>query len=130
MAEQANRHFPTVGAVEFPFRVGWDGRAARATHEDHVRHLVEQVLFTAPGERVNRPSLGSGLHQLVFSPNSALLAETTRVTAEAALQQWLGHLIEVTALQVTAEDNVLRIDISYLLRRTRERTTAHFERAF
>ena len=130
MAEQANRYFPPDGALDFPFQVGWDGRAARTSPEAHVRHLIEQVLFVSPGERVNRPTLGSGLHQLVFHPASSLLAETTRVTAEASLQQWLGHLIEVTALQVTAEDHVLRIEINYLLRQTRERVTAHFERAF
>ena len=86
--------------VDFPFHFDSRGRTAETADDDHVRDLIEQVLFTAPGERVNRPDFGSGLLQLVFAPNSAELAAATQFLVQGALQQWLGDLIEVRAVQV------------------------------
>ena len=57
--------------IDYPFHVGGGGRTAGTNDDDYVRDLVEQVLFTAPGERVNRPTFGSGILRLVFEPASA-----------------------------------------------------------
>ena len=67
----------------------------RPTRGDHIRDLIEQVLFTSPGERVMRPDFGSGLLALVFEPNSTTLAATTQFLVQGALQQHLSHLIAV-----------------------------------
>ena len=83
--------------IDFPFHFDGRGRTAEAATDEHVRDLIEQVLFTSPGERVNRPTFGSGLMQLVFAPNSDELATATQFLVQAALQQWLGDLIEVCA---------------------------------
>ena len=56
--------------LDFPYHVDGTGRSATTGAADHVRDLIEQVLFTAPGERVMRPDFGSGLLALVFEPNS------------------------------------------------------------
>lgn len=84
----------------------------------HIRDMIEQVLFTAPGERVNRPDLGSGLLQLVFEPNSDELAITTQFMVQAALQQWLGDIIEVNNVTVSNEDSSLSVTVAYTIRRT------------
>ena len=84
------------------------------------------MLFTAPGERVNRPEFGSGLLQLVFAPNSDELAATTQFLVQGALQQWLGDLIEVEAVQVEAEDPTLRVTVQYVVRRTQKRRPPSF----
>ena len=55
--------------------------------QDYVRQLVEQVLFTSPGERVNLPDFGSGLLQLPFAPNSLEMAAATQFTVQAALAE-------------------------------------------
>jgi phage baseplate assembly protein W len=68
-----------------------------------VRDLIDQLLFTNPGERVNRPDFGSGLLQLIFAPNSPELAAALQFTVQAALQQWLGDVIQVQALEVSSE---------------------------
>jgi Bacteriophage baseplate protein W len=115
--------------VDFPFQTDWNGRTAPTDASGHVRDLLEQILFTAPGERVNRPSFGSGIHHAIFRPNNELLAETVRVTAEAALQQWLGHLIELVSLNLEAEDNRLIIEVVFTLRNQTEPQTVKFERA-
>lgn len=115
--------------VAHPFRLDGRGHIAGANDDDHVRDLIEQVLFTTPGERVNRPSFGSGLLQLVFAPNSGELAATVQFLAESALQQWLSDVIEVKQLTVTAEESTLRVDLEYVVRRTQQTRQAQISRS-
>jgi phage baseplate assembly protein W len=99
--------------VDFPFRVDGRGRSAAADEDEHVRDLIEQVLFTAPGERVNRPTFGTGLMQLVFAPNSDELATATQFLVQGALQQWLGEVIEIGEVEVTSRDATLEVVVRY-----------------
>ena len=115
--------------VKFPFRLDSRGRTATTAPQDHIRELVEQVLFTAPGERVNRPTFGSGLLQLVFAPNSDALAAATQATIQGALQAWLADVIEVQDVSVEAADSTLRTTVTYTIRRTQTPQAATFERA-
>lgn len=109
--------------VAFPFR--FDDAGATATVDDatHVLQMVEQLLFTAAGERVMRPDLGSGLLQLPFSPNTPEVAGALRFSMQAAIQQWLGDVLEVRELDVESEDSTLRISLAYALRATGETRT-------
>ncbi|PZV00218.1 GPW/gp25 family protein [Cyanobium sp. ULC084] len=114
--------------LSYPYR--FDGRGTTATNAEEawIRGLIEQVLFTLPGERVMRPGFGSGLMQLVFAPNSLDLAATTQFLAQAALQEWLGNLIAVDAVEAETVDASLRVTVSYVIRRTQTAKTATFER--
>lgn len=114
--------------VGFPFIVDARGRTATADDDAHVRQLIEQVLFTSPGERVNRPDFGSGVLQLLFAPASDTLSATARLTAEASLQTWLGSIIEVQSVTVMNADATLNLEVQYVVRRTRERRVATFQR--
>jgi phage baseplate assembly protein W len=114
--------------VDYPFRFDGRGRTAEVDDDAHIRDMIEQVLFTAPGERVNRPTFGSGVLQLVFAPNGDALAAATRLSVEAALTEWLGDLIEIAEVGVTAEDAILRLDVRYVVRRTGEERLASLER--
>jgi len=114
--------------VRYPYAIGGRGRTATSDDDTHIRDMIEQVLFTSPGERVNRPDFGCGLLQLVFAPNSADLAAATQFLVQGALQQWLGDAIGVEAVTVFAEDSNLRVTVQYVVRRTGERTTAEFAR--
>lgn len=112
--------------IDFPYRFDTRGRTAEVDYDAHIRDLIEQVLFTAPGERVNRPDFGSGLLRLVFAPNSEQLAATTQYLVQGSLQQYLGDLIQVDAVDVTNEDSTLRVLVRYLVRRTQSSQTAEF----
>jgi len=113
--------------VAFPYQFDARGRTAiRDDYDQHIRDLIEQVLFTTPGERVNRPTFGSGLMQLVFAPNSDALATATQQLVQGALQQWLGDLIQVEAVDVQNVDAELRVTVSYVVRRTQQRQVAQF----
>ena len=106
--------------IDFPLRFDGRGRTGDVSDDDHIRDMIEQVLLTAPGERVNRPTFGSGAQLLVFAPNSDTLASAMRMSIQAGLQTWLGDLIETVALDVASEEAVLTVDLKYLVRRTGE----------
>lgn len=112
--------------IAFPYHFDGRGRTAGTDLDNHIRELIEQVLFTTPGERVNRPEFGSGLAQLVFAPNSDELASATQFLVQGALQQWLGELIQVDGVRVESEDSALRVTVEYVVRRSQERRTAEF----
>ena len=114
--------------IGYPFRTDGRGRTASTDQDNHIRHLIEQVLFTTPGERVNRPDFGSGLQQLVFAPSSDELATATQFLVQGALQQWLGDLIQVEEVQVESEEATLRVTVQYTIRRNQQRQVAQFER--
>jgi uncharacterized protein len=115
-------------SVDYPFHVDSRGRAAQTTADEHIRDLIEQVLFTGPGERVNRPTFGSGLLQLVFMPTSDELATATQFLVQGALQQWLGDVIQIEAVAVDRDDATLRVNVQYVVRRTQERQVAQLSR--
>jgi len=112
--------------VDFPFQFDSLGRTAATDDNDHIRDMIEQLLLTSPGERVNRPDFGSGLLQLVFAPNSSELASALQFTMQAALQRWLGDVIQVQSLQVTSEDSMLLVQLQYIVKRTGEQRTDTF----
>jgi phage baseplate assembly protein W len=104
------------------------GQTAETDENRHIRDLIEQVLFTAPGERVNRPDFGSGLLQLVFQPNSDELAATTQFLVQGALKQWLGDVIDVNSVEVRNNDARLEVVIVYTVLRTQQLQRAQFTR--
>jgi len=116
--------------IQYPYQIDARGRTATsASSDDHLRDLIEQLLFTAPGERVNRPTFGSGLLQLVFTPNNQTLAAALQMTVQSALQQWLGDLIEVRNLNIVSEDSTLSVAVQYVNRRSGQQQVAQFTRS-
>lgn len=115
--------------VEFPYRLDGHRRTACTDEADHTRDLIEQILFTAQGERVNRPDFGGGLQQMVFGASSETMATTAHCLVQGALQQWLGDRVAVESVQVQSRDQRLTVTVQYTLVRNRERQVARFERA-
>jgi phage baseplate assembly protein W len=114
--------------VDFPLQFGSQNRTAKAETDKHIRNLIEQVLFTVPGERVNRPTFGCGLMQTIFQPNSDELAAAAQFMVQESLQKWLGDLIQVERVQTSVEDGSLHVMVAYIVRRTMERRTEKFTR--
>ena len=118
----------TAANIAFPWHFDSAGHTATVSDDDHLRDMIEQVLFTNPGERVNRPDFGSGVLQLVFAPNSTQLAAALAFIMRSALQRWLGDLMEVSSLEVVSDDASLRVDLSYVVLRTAEIRSGTFTR--
>lgn len=115
--------------IDFPFRFDGRGRTARTGYEEHVRDMIEQVLLTNVGERVNRPTFGGGVLALLFAPGSPETAAAAELGMRAALQQWLGDVVDVVSLDVTSEDSKLLVTVEYIVRRTGAPRRDVFERA-
>jgi uncharacterized protein len=113
--------------LDFPLGVDGAGRMATTPVDDHVRDLIEQVLFTAPGERVNRPDFGCGLRELVFEPNSELLAAAVELRVRGSLQRWLGDVADVQDVRVRADDSRLTVDVVYVRLLDGARVEARFQ---
>jgi uncharacterized protein len=116
-------------SIHHPLAV--DGALGRLREEvdypEHVEQLMRQVLFTSPGERINRPDFGCGLRRLVFAPNSGVSAGLAQVTIFEALSNWLGSAITVDDVKVFGVDERLEIAIAYTLRARNERRYLNLE---
>lgn len=115
--------------VAFPYHTDGRGRTGEATRAAWLHGLIEQLLFTVPGERVNRPDFGCGLMQLVFAPNSPELAVTVQALVQASLQQWLGHLLRIDAVAASSEDATLTVAVRYTVLETQQAGEASFTRS-
>jgi len=117
----------------FPYQIDGRGRTREARRDEdtdeYIKGLIEQLLFTAPGERVMRPDFGSGLQQLLFAGNSPELATTTQMLVQGALQQWLGNLIVIESVAVEAIDATLHVDVIYTVLRTRTQQRVNLSRS-
>lgn len=111
---------------DFPYHVDGRGRTAETDEDDHIRDLIYEVLFTNPGERVNRPDFGCGISQLVFMPNSDALAAATQFLVQGALTRWLDNVIGVQRVEVVAQDNALTVGVVFTKRSTGEERDESF----
>jgi len=98
--------------VNFPYQFDGRGRTMDPL-DDYLRQLVEEVLFTSPGERVNLPDFGSGLLQLPFAPNSVEMAAATQFSVQGALQKWLSAYIKVLSVVASTEESTLTVTVTY-----------------
>ncbi|MCW5983246.1 MAG: GPW/gp25 family protein [Bryobacteraceae bacterium] len=112
--------------ADYPFRFESSGRVANATPDDHVRDLIYQVLFTSPGERVNRPDFGCGLRQLVFMPNSDALATATQFVVQGSLERWLSDIIQVQFVRIQSREETITVEVGYIRKDTGERIEDSF----
>jgi phage baseplate assembly protein W len=112
--------------LDYPFHFDATGRTATTEVDDHVRDLIYQVLFTNPGERVNRPDFGCGLLQLVFMPNSDALAAATQFMVQGALQRWLANVIQLESVKIENTEERLIVEVNYQRLDTGEHQVASF----
>ena len=110
----------------FPFAFDATGHTAQTSIAQHVNDMIELILFTSPGERVNLPTFGSGTAQMVFKPNSEVLAAAQQQAIQAGLQQWLSDLIRVNSVQVVAQDATLTVTVVYTLVSNQQQQSQQF----
>jgi phage baseplate assembly protein W len=112
--------------LAYPYSFDNSGATAQTDLNRHIRDMIEQILLTSPGERVNRPNFGCGVAQLVFAPNSDVLAAAQQQVIHSSLQQWLSDLIRVQGVDVSAQDSQLLITIRYTIVQTQQQQTQQF----
>ena len=116
-------------SIFYPFRIdqGLSSLGEETDYYRHVEQMMKQVLFTNPGERINRPDFGCGIRRMVFAPNSDVTASLTKVLITQSLEKWLGTLIEVIDVTTVALDEKLEIRIVYLVKARQERRYLNVE---
>jgi uncharacterized protein len=97
----------------FPYRIGADGSTARSDSDDHIRDMIETILFTRRGERVNRPDFGAGVAELIFAENAPEMAAAAQHLVQAALQQWLAGVVEIRGVDTFSQDSLLSVTVRY-----------------
>jgi uncharacterized protein len=112
--------------LAYPYNFDSSGHTAQTDLLTHISDMIEQILFTSPGERVNRPTFGSGTAQLVFAPNSDVLAAAQQQAIQAGLQQWLSDLIRVQSVNVSADDATLSVTVVYTVLQSQQQQTQQF----
>lgn len=114
--------------MNYPFSISGNGMINTANEDKHIKDMIEQILFTSGGERLNSPRFGAGIKNTIFSPINPMLETTLKLTITASIQQWLDHLIIVENVDVKSEEEKLFINITYSKIKSREEHTVHFER--
>jgi phage baseplate assembly protein W len=88
--------------------------------------MIEQVLFTMPGERVNLPDFGTGLRNYLFAAQSDETLTAVQFLVEGALNQWLGEVIEVHGVDVRSDESAMVVQVRYRVRDTQRPAAAEF----
>jgi phage baseplate assembly protein W len=108
----------------YPLRIDVGaGQVARTRYAEHVDQLIEQLLLTSPGERVNMPEFGCGLRRAVFAPQNDALASTVKIQVQQAIDAYLGDQVRLTGIDVRSgadptsgvDEGELLVTISYVL---------------
>ncbi|MBT3222177.1 MAG: GPW/gp25 family protein [Proteobacteria bacterium] len=112
--------------IGFPLRLDERGRVATVSYERHVYELIEQLLFTMPGERVNRPEFGTRIRELVFERPGSERLEEARFQIQNSLNQWLGEVIAVEGVTVEHREGKIEVLLQYRILNTNHSTNEVF----
>ena len=84
-----------------------------------ARNAINVCLRLKPQERIT----------IITDAATREIAAALQFTVQAALDRWLGDLVEVRSLDVASEDGRLTVDLCYAVRRTGAVVETSFERA-
>jgi uncharacterized protein len=112
----------------FPFNYNIYGHVEDAGIDKHIRDMMEQILFTIPGERVNRPDFGCGVQNMVFGSTLPEVMSVKQTGIQSQLQRYLGHLIKLQEVKVTTEESRVDILIRYIVYADQSEHTKVFTR--
>ena len=107
----------------FPPRIGPQGTILLTHDRNEIEQAIFIILTTTPGQRVMRPTFGSRLQELVFSPNNGQTAAQAIRHVEEALGMWEPRirLIKVDAYPDRLKANQLVIEIEFEVKATHDR---------
>ena len=115
--------------LNFPYNINSKGKSSTVNNiNEYIKQLLEQLLFTNPGERVNRPSFGTGIRQLVFSPNSDEIVSITKALIQGNLQNWLSDYIIVEEVDTKSVESSLFVTIKYIVKSTSEELNVSYKK--
>ena len=93
----------------------------------HLRDKILAVLFTSPGERVNRPRFGVGLNRSLFEPLDELTLGAMEFRVTEALTREVGEEILLDAVDVLSQTEAGELSIVIRYRRREDRVPRNLE---
>jgi phage baseplate assembly protein W len=104
-------------SVEFPPRVGTDGRMQWSAGELNVRESICIILRTRPGERVMRADFGCGLDRYLFEPNDISTLRLIQEEVKQSILRWEPRvsLNDIVVALNPADARAVDITIYYTL---------------
>jgi phage baseplate assembly protein W len=118
---------PSANWLNFPLQVGPHGHTLQTDTTHYAEQLIEQLLFTNPGERLNQPQLGCGLIELLFDAGTEELRAATQFQILASLQQWLSAVVKVVAVAVNATGSRFDVTVTYRMPDSTQLRTVSFQ---
>jgi uncharacterized protein len=108
----------------FPPRVNSRGVIGLTSEQSELEQAILIILSTPIGTRVMRPTFGSRLHELVFSPNTTQTLADVRRAVEEALAMWEPRIrlknVDVKVDPQHEEGACLLIRIDYEVKATND----------
>jgi phage baseplate assembly protein W len=106
--------------IQFPVGLDARGNLALSEFDDNIAESIHLILGTAIGERVMRPEFGCRIHDYVFHPNNPSTASLVGYYVREAIVKWEPRVenVVVNSYPDPAEENVMRVEISYKVSRT------------
>ncbi|MDZ4797552.1 MAG: GPW/gp25 family protein [Bryobacteraceae bacterium] len=111
-----------------PYLTGWpllptpdeNGEINYPTPEQSVRHSIQIILRTRPGEQLMRPRFGAGLENFLHEPSNMTTWRRIRDLVFDSLTTWEPRIIldHVDVTEVVDQPTHLRVRIAYRMRRT------------
>ena len=96
-----------------PFIGGNEGVVSRQVDEKLIKNDLLQLLLTSPGDRVMRPSFGTGIRKFVFEPITSDTIDTLRQSIQDAIDAYEPR-VTVTNIDIDTsnqDDNFIQIKL-------------------
>jgi phage baseplate assembly protein W len=101
---------PSFYGYNAPFLGGNQKVMSQQVDERLIRNDLLQLLLTAPGERVMRPTFGTPIRNFVFQPLTATDISQLKDAIDEAVQTWEPRVnLTSILLEMTPDDNALDI---------------------
>ena len=114
---------PLGAGWKFPIQTDAAGRIAVSRNEAKVEEAVFVILSTAKSERVMDAQFGSGVHELLFAPNSPSTTDlaVTRVRESLIKYEPRIDVLSVDAVTDPGQPSLLLLRIEYRIRENNAR---------
>jgi len=113
---------PAIGWPLLPFPDDNGALDYPSALAESVRHQLQVILSTRPGEQLMRPGFGAGLTEFLGEPDTITTRRRIYDRVIDAIGRW-ERRVDVDRVEVNdlpGQPGILRIEIGYRLRRTGE----------
>jgi phage baseplate assembly protein W len=117
----------SIKGISMPFRKGKTGLPASFEDDELIADSLRTIIMTPVGQRVMRPSFGCNAVLYVFSNVDEVMQAKVRQEVLRAIQANEPR-VQVTKIATTVDDDIVYVDIEYLVNRNQNSTIIEIPR--